>query len=309
MALQNLGQDKLAGDLQANFKVIAMNEVIKQFESKVEMVDKHTVRTIKSGKSASFDVMGKTEGLNNYTGGVDTSLLAGQTSQTVINVAHDNYNGITRIVTELDEIQNHFDARKILTDEMGLALAVGYDQDVYKVGVLASRAPATFTGGNAGGKIVSAALATDGDAIFSAILAAETKLFENGVPAGSDVYCALPPAQYALLRESTKIMNNQWGGDGSANSANVGMVGGIKVYRTMNLPSTVVSTGPAAYQGSFVSTVGLIWHKSAIATVNLLSANVDVIEDKKFNQTLLRVQSVVGHGILRPDAAIELSVL
>jgi hypothetical protein len=84
------------------------------------------------------------------------------------------------------------------------------------------------------------------------------------------------------------------------------MVAGIEVVKTNNLPSTNVTTGPAAYQGNFSTTVGLVMNKEAVGTVKLLDLATESDYDIRRQGTLIVSKYAVGHGILRADCAVEL---
>ena len=67
-----------------------------------------------------------------------------------------------------------------------------------------------------------------------------------------------------------------------------------------------VTTGPAAYQGNFSTTVGLVLHKSAVGTVKLMDLATEAAYDIRRQGTLVVAKYAMGHGVIRPEAAVEL---
>jgi hypothetical protein len=86
------------------------------------------------------------------------------------------------------------------------------------------------------------------------------------------------------------------------------------VVKTNHLPATVIDTGPEAgtnarYAGDFSKTIGLIMHRSAVGTVKLMDLSTEADYDMRRQGTLMVAKYAVGHGILRPESAVELQQL
>jgi hypothetical protein len=75
--------------------------------------------------------------------------------------------------------------------------------------------------------------------------------------------------------------------------------------KTNNLPQPNVNTGPAAYQGDFSTVAALAMHRSAVGTVKLIDLAVEMAYDIRRQGTLVVAKYAVGHGILRPESAVE----
>jgi coproporphyrinogen III oxidase len=115
------------------------------------------------------------------------------------------------------------------------------------------------------------------------------------------------PAQYYLMAETTAVLNRDWGGSGTYADGTVLRVAGIHIVKTNNLPTTDLSSGgAAAHRGNFATTVGLIMHKSSVATVKLLNLAVETEYDIKLQGWWIVAKYAMGHGFIRPEACIEL---
>jgi hypothetical protein len=79
----------------------------------------------------------------------------------------------------------------------------------------------------------------------------------------------------------------------------------MRIVKTNNLPQSNVATGPAAYQGDFTNTAALAMHRSAVGTVKLIDLAVEMAYDIRRQGTLVVAKYAVGHGILRPESAVE----
>jgi Major capsid protein len=303
-----LGQINQAGDAKAIFLKVYAGEVLTAFEEANKFIPHHMVRTISNGKSASFPVIGKS-GAAYHTPGTELVGSAISHAERVISI--DELLVDDKFIANIDEAMNHYDVRSQYSTEQGRALAKSYDSNVAAVGCLAARAAATITGGNGGTVLINAAMNTDAAVITSAVWDAAQAFDEKDVP-DEDRACFLRPAQYYLVNQNTTVLNKDFGGSGSYSEGGVLKVAGVSIIKTNHLPSTDLTAdatvSPSA-QASFVNTFGLVMQKSAVGTVKLLDLALE--DDYMVNRqgTLMVAKYAVGHGILRPDCAVELRTL
>jgi len=303
-----LGQDNLGGSTDALFLKVFANEVLEAFYTANIMKPLTLNRSIPSGKSATFPVTAKVAASYHTVG----SEIVGQTvamSEKVIVI--DDKLIAPVFVGDLDEMKNHFDYRSIYKTAIGQALARVYDQRLLQVTILAARAAATITGGtgNAGGTVITqGALATDGSAIADTLHDAASVLDVNNVPeAGRHV--VLLPTQYHLLARTPLVLNSFTGGSGSFRSGQTYEVAGFTVHKSNNVPTTVIASAAGdknTYDGTFTNTVGAIFHEGAVGTLSLMDLAMQSEYDIRRQGTLMVASMAVGHGILRPESAIEL---
>lgn len=301
--VSRLGQADASGDAQALFLIRYAGEVLEQFDVKNVFLDKHTVRQIDSGKSAQFPATGLGDA-SYHTPGVELVGTKIKHNQRLISI--DDQLIADRFIANIDEAMNHYDVRSIYSKDAGRALARAFDRHVAAVGVLAARAAATVSGGDAGSRISDTDAHTSGSSLAASIFLAGQYLDEKNVDEDGR-YCFLRPAQYNLLAQTTGVINKDWGGLGSYGKGKVFELAGITCVKTNNLPSTNIATGPVAYQGDFSDTVALVMNASAVGTVKLIDLAVEMQYDIRRQGTLVVAKYAMGHGILRPEAAVEIS--
>lgn len=296
------GQINGAGDADALFLKVFAGEVLTAFDTAQIMMPLHLVRTIQSGKSAQFPVTWKVNA-SYHTVGAE---IVGQTSnanERIINV--DDYLIADVFTAEIDELMNHYDARSIYSHQVAEALGQEFDKHILQLCVLASRAGANVTGGQAGESVTNASLGTSGTDCADAIFDAAQKLDEHDVPE-TERFAVFKPAQYYLLAQTTNVLNKDWGGRGSYADGKVLEVAGVTIRKSNNLPSTNIATGPTAYQGDFTNTKGVVFHKSAVGTVKLRDLSVMSQYDLRRLGTLIVAKLLLGSDYLRPESSIEL---
>ena len=297
-----IGQVNGAGSADALFLEVFGGEVLTAYEEANVFEALQMTRNINEGKSASFPATWKVNA-SYHTPGAE---IVGQTSnvnERVITI--DDLLIADVFVPSIDEAKNHYDYRSIYSTEAGRALAKQYDVNSAQVGCLAARASATVTGGNGGSQLTNAAYATTGSTIAAGIFAAAQALDEKDIPDMERV-AVLRPAQYYLTAQTTNVINRDWGGAGVYADGTVLKVAGVQIVKSNHLPSTNVASGPSAYQGDFSNTQGLVMHKAAIGTVKLLDLALEMDYDIRRQGTLVVAKYALGHGILRPECAVEL---
>ena len=280
----------------------------------------HSVRTITSGKSAQFPVLGTATAAYHTVGTPLVGANQIKANEKIINI--DDLLISQAFVSNLDELKNHYDVRATYADELGKALARTYDQNVAKMIANASRASTTLTGGSGGitatmatGNTTSAAVS--GDELAGAIYDIAQTMDERDIPP-TDRFCVLPPAEYYKLAESaTRTVDVDFNpqGNGSFASGKVQQVAGIPIMMSNNVPQSNVSSNPSGanntYSGDDSKTIGLVFHKSAVGTVKLMDMTTEISGSDygiMYQGTLMVAKYALGHGILRPECAATIKL-
>lgn len=293
----------------ALFLKVFAGEVLTAFDETNVMKDLHVSRTISSGKSAQFPVTGKANAAYHTVG---TPLLGTQNikhNEIVVNI--DDVLIADTFIANIDEAKNHYDVRAEYSRLLGMALAKQFDVRCLQLGVLAARGSATVTGGNGGTAITDADAATNGASLAASIFEAAQAMDEKDVPE-NDRVAIVKPAQYYNLVQTTDVINRDFGGAGVYADGTVLRVAGIQIVKSNNVPTTNVSavTGENnTYHGDFSTTVALVMQKSAIGTVKLMDLAVERTSgdfEIMYQGTLMAAKYAMGHGILRPECAVEI---
>ena len=308
-------------NFDALFLKVFSGEVLTAFsQNNIFNESLHTVRTIASGKSASFPVLGTATAAYHVIGEPLVGANQIKANEKIINI--DDMLISQAVVAKLDELKNHYDVRSIYTAELGKALAKAYDQNVAKVIANASRASTTLSGGNGGlvltlptGNTTSANVT--GDELVAAIYDIAQEFDSRDIPP-TDRFCVLPPAEYYKIPESaTRIIDTDFNpqGNGSVAAGRVSMVAGIPVMMSNNVPQTNVASSPSgtnnAYNGDDSKTLGMVFHKSAVGTVKLQDMTTEISGADygiMYQSTLLVAKYALGHGILRPECAATIKL-
>lgn len=304
--VSNLGQANGAGALDANFVKVATGEVLTAFARTVEFADKHMVRNIQHGKSASFPVTGRTSGARYHVPGTQVLGTVAKFNERVITI--DDLLLTDYFTANIYEAMNHFETRSEMTKQLGEELAQAYDRNVARTIIKTTRGSAVVDGLPGGGSITNAAMLTDSEVLAKAFFDAAVIFDEKYIPAG-DRYGALKPVQYYMLAQNTKVINKDWDGRGSYADGKVVKIADIPLFKSLNLPNgTNVTDGPAKYQGDFTKTAGVIFHKSVAGTVKLLDLAMESEYMVSRQGTLIVAKYAIGHGELRPESGIELKI-
>ena len=293
----------------ALFLKVFAGEVLTAFDETNVMKDLHVSRTIANGKSASFPVTGKANAAYHVVG---TPLLGTQKiahNEIVVNI--DDVLIADTFIANIDEAKNHYDVRAEYSRLLGMALAKQFDIRLLQLAVLAARGSATVTGGNGGTAITDSDAATNGASLAASIFAAAQAMDEKDVPENERV-AIVRPAQYYQLVQTTDVINRDFGGAGVYADGTVLKVAGVQIVKSNNIPSANISAVAGennTYHGNFSTTVAVVMQKQALGTVKLMDLAVERTSgdfEVMYQGTLMAAKYAMGHGILRPECAVEI---
>ena len=308
-------------DFDALFLKTFSGEILTAFaENNIFNESMHTVRSIASGKSAQFPVLGTATAAYHTVGTPLVGANQIKANEKIINI--DDLLISQAFVADIDSLKNHYDVRQTYSSELGKALARTYDQNVAKVIANASRASTTLSGGNGGIVLTLASgntnsAAVSGDELAAAIYDIAQTFDERDIPT-TDRFVVLPPAEYYKLAESaTRTIDVDFnpGGNGSFASGRVQQIAGMPVMMSNNVPQSNVGSNPSGanntYSGDDSKTIGLVFHKSAVGTVKLMDMTTEISGSDynlMYQGTLMVAKYALGHGILRPEAAATIKL-
>jgi hypothetical protein len=310
-APSRLGQANTSGDAKALFLKVFAGEVLTAFEEANVTGGKFMERSIASGKSAQFPILGKI-GAEYHVPGSEITGLAVPHNEIVVTI--DDLLISHAFIANIDEAMNHYDVRSPYSTEIGRALAYTKDRHLLQLAIAAARGGSPVTGEPGGGNVTSGTLLSDttGESLVAALFGAAQKLDEKDIPADGR-YAFLNPQAYYLLAQNTKIMNKDWGGAGVYADGKALRVAGIEIVKTNHAPfGQTIANGTVAagtgnkYAGNFANTVGVVATQQAVGTVKLMDLAMESEYDIRRQGTLMVAKYAMGHGIIRPACAIEL---
>lgn len=305
---QNPGQVNNAGDRLALFLKVFSGEVLTAFERTTVTMNRHIVRTISAGKSASFPVMGRATAKYLAPG----NSLDDQRSDIPHNEKVITIDGLLTadvLITDIDDAMNHYDARAEYSKQLGESLAVAADGAVIANGVAVAGAAANLPGLGAGATValetltsIAGASAAQGKEILDAMAKARIGFTKNRVPA-SDRFAYLTPAAYAsvLMALMPNVANYQAIID--IQNGSLMKVHGFELIETPHFEQGGADTKhqfPTALVGKVAA---LCVHRSAVGTVKLKDLALERARRAEYQADQIIAKYAMGHGGLRPEAA------
>ena len=319
------GKGQSPADKLAMFLKVFGGEVLTAFKRRSVTMDKHMVRTIQSGKSAQFPVMGRTAGFYLAPGeDIDEKMGDIKHTEKVINI--DGLLVSAVMIFDIEDAMNHYDVSSEYSAQLGEALAISADGAVLAEMAALCNLPAAKDENIAGlGKasvleVGTAAALSDPEALGKAVLKqltlARAKLTNNYVPASDRFFYTTPETYSAIL---SSLMPN------AANFAalidhETGNIRNVMGFVVIEVPHLVIGgsgdklTGenqkhafPATATGDTKvakdNVVGLFNHRSAVGTVKLKDMALERARRANYQGDQIIGKYAMGHGGLRPEAA------
>src|SRR5690606_1279614 len=209
-SLSSPGQVNNGGDERALMLTLFGQEILGAFTRETKFMNRYRLQNISGGTAFQFPAIGK-HSASYHTAG--TTLAGSDINHNKRTITVDNQLVSHTFVDELEEILCFHEIRGEYANQMGSAVANAADERLLQVACLAARASGTVTGGDGGSQVVSANSKTTGADLAAAIFSAAQKLDEKNSPSDGR-FCALLPAQYYLLAQTTSLIDKDWNGAG-----------------------------------------------------------------------------------------------
>jgi hypothetical protein len=307
ISLSRPGQVNGAGNADALFLMQFGGEVLTAFTESTAFLSRHVVRSIQNGKSAQFPATWRASASYHTPG----TPLPGQTINSgERTIVIDDLLQASVFIHSIDEAKSHFEFRSEYSRQLGYALSRTFDKQVGQLHALAARASATVSGGNGGTRLVAASARTNASTLIATIGDAAQALDEKDVPK-NDRNIYLPhDLYYLLIGSGDKALSRDFNpeGNGSVASGQMFRLYGMPLVPTNHFPAGNVTDGPTAYRGDFTNTAALVAQRGAVGTVKLLDLAVESEYLTLYQSTLVVAKYAMGHGILRPECAVEIAV-
>ena len=299
----------------ALFLKVFAGEVITSFDRASKTAGADMVRSISSGKSATFPVLGRI-GASYHAVGTEITGSDVNANEKVITINDLLISSV--FVSNIEEAKSHWDVRSAYSTEMGRALSFQKDKHVLQTIGQASLASASVTGGDATTNVVNTGIASSTDAtaanaMIDAIFAAAKELDANYVPSEGRK-CFMRLEEYYKLANATNAVNVDFSGKGSIAEGKVHKIAGIELVPVPHFVSSNVTSGVDAGSATNAGStpqavnlsnfVALVSHPSAVGTVKLMDLAVEKEYDIRRQGTLMVAKYSMGHGVLRPEAAV-----
>ena len=313
----SVGRVNAGGSEDALFLKVFAGEVITSFDRASKTAGADMVRSIASGKSATFPVMGRV-GSEYHTAGNEITGSDVNHNEKVITINDLLISSV--FLSNIEEAKNHYDVRSAYSTEIGRALAFTKDKHILQTIGQAAQASANVSdSGYASGTVItntsiaSATDATAANAMIDSLFSAAKQLDANYVPSEGRK-CFMRLEEYYKLANATNAVNVDFSGRGSIAEGRVTKIAGIELVPVAHFVSSNVNSGvdqgSATAGGSnpqavdLSNYVALVSHPSAVGTVKLMDLAVEKEYDIRRQGTLMVAKYAMGHGVLRPEAAV-----
>lgn len=319
----NNAQDKLA-----LFLKVFGGEVLTAFARTSVTTSRHMMRSISSGKSAQFPVLGRTNAAY-LAPGANLDDIRKDIPHTEKTISIDGLLTADVLIYDIEDAMNHYDVRSEYTAQLGESLAMAADGAVLaEIAGLCNLPDASNE--NIAGLGTASVLETSkpqselptpealGIEVIELLAKARAALTKNYVPASDRVFFCNPDTYSAILSalmpnaaNYAAIIDPERGSIRNVMGFEVVEVphltaGGAGDSRT-NLGSNQKHQFPTTKSGSVKvytgNVIGLFMHRSAVGTVKLKDLALERARRANFQADQIIAKYAMGHGGLRPEAA------
>jgi len=270
-------------------------EVLTSFEENNIFMGLVQTRTISSGKSAQFPVIGSyTDAVAEHVPGTDIDVSGIAAGERVITI--DNLKYASVFVDNFEEAMSHYEVRGQYSTEMGRKLAQTIDGDVVTTlrtcvgGVAAATGqPTPEAAAIDAGVLIADAASVKGNKIIDAMFQAQTILDEKDVP--GERYVVVTPADYYNLVQSDKGTNSDYtSGNGGIDAGKITKIAGNNI-----LVSNRLATGEI-----------VVFTTNAIGIVKLLDIKSEANYIPEKLGDLMTSSYAMGYGVLNPACVVTI---
>ena len=313
---QQQGAKQNAGDQLALFLKVFGGEVLTAFTRASKVMNNHMIKTIDSGKSTSFPVMGR--GKAHYLpagSNLDDLREAIPHNEVVINI--DGLLTSDVLITDIFEAMNHYDVRGEYAKQLGEALAIAADgATVAEIAKLVKANTENITGLGKG-VVVEKTLTggaginyETGKAVIDGLLEMKAKWTTQYVPEEERFAYITPEVESAIITSKDAI-NRDYGAIASIVDGNIDKLCGFKIIAVPHLKAGganktgMLGTAPEGhvFPTEYTKALAVCAHRTAVATVKLKDLQLEYARRPELQADMIIAKNAVGHGGLRPEAS------
>lgn len=313
---QQQGAKQNTGDQLALFLKVFSGEVLTAFTRASKVMNNHMIKTIDSGKSTSFPVMGR--GKAHYLpagSNLDDLREAIPHNEVVINI--DGLLTSDVLITDIFEAMNHYDVRGEYAKQLGEALAIAADgATVAEIAKLVKANTENITGLGKGivvEKTITGGAGINyetGKAVIDGLLEMKAKWTTQYVPEEERFAYITPEVESAIITSKDAI-NRDYGAVASIVDGNIDKLCGFKIIAVPHLKAGgadktgMLGTSPEGHEfpTDYAGALAVCAHRTAVATVKLKDLQLEHARRPELQADMIIAKDAVGHGGLRPEAS------
>ena len=313
---QQQGAKQNTGDQLALFLKVFSGEVLTAFTRASKVMNNHMIKTIDSGKSTSFPVIGR--GKAHYLpagSNLDDLREAIPHNEVVINI--DGLLTSDVLITDIFEAMNHYDVRGEYAKQLGEALAIAADgATVAEIAKLVKANTENITGLGKGvvvEKTITGGAGINyetGKAVIDGLLEMKAKWTTQYVPEEERFAYITPEVESAIITSKDAI-NRDYGAVASIVDGNIDKLCGFKIIAVPHLKAGgadkagMLGTAPEGhvFPTEYAGALAVCAHRTAVATVKLKDLQLEHARRPELQADMIIAKNAVGHGGLRPEAS------
>lgn len=313
---QQQGAKQNTGDQLALFLKVFRGEVLTAFTRASKVMNNHMIKTIDSGKSTSFPVIGR--GKAHYLpagSNLDDLREAIPHNEVVINI--DGLLTSDVLITDIFEAMNHYDVRGEYAKQLGEALAIAADgATVAEIAKLVKANTENITGLGKGivvEKTITGGAGINyetGKAVIDGLLEMKAKWTTQYVPEEERFAYITPEVESAIITSKDAI-NRDYGAVASIVDGNIDKLCGFKIIAVPHLKAGgadktgMLGTSPEGHEfpTDYAGALAVCAHRTAVATVKLKDLQLEHARRPELQADMIIAKNAVGHGGLRPEAS------
>ena len=313
---QQQGAKQNTGDQLALFLKVFSGEVLTAFTRASKVMNNHMIKTIDSGKSTSFPVMGR--GKAHYLpagSNLDDLREAIPHNEVVINI--DGLLTSDVLITDIFEAMNYYDVRGEYAKQLGEALAIAADgATVAEIAKLVKANTENITGLGKGivvEKTITGGAGINyetGKAVIDGLLEMKAKWTTQYVPEEERFAYITPEVESAIITSKDAI-NRDYGAVASIVDGNIDKLCGFKIIAVPHLKAGgadktgMLGTAPEGHEfpTDYAGALAVCAHRTAVATVKLKDLQLEHARRPELQADMIIAKNAVGHGGLRPEAS------
>lgn len=313
---QQQGAKQNTGDQLALFLKVFSGEVLTAFTRASKVMNNHMIKTINSGKSTSFPVMGRSKAHYLPAGSnLDDLREAIPHNEVVINI--DGLLTSDVLITDIFEAMNHYDVRGEYAKQLGEALAIAADgATVAEIAKLVKANTENITGLGKGivvEKTITGGAGINyetGKAVIDGLLEMKAKWTTQYVPEEERFAYITPEVESAIITSKDAI-NRDYGAVASIVDGNIDKLCGFKIIAVPHLKAGgadktgMLGTSPEGHEfpTDYAGALAVCAHRTAVATVKLKDLQLEHARRPELQADMIIAKNAVGHGGLRPEAS------
>jgi len=307
-----LGTNQVTTSVANNFiPELWSDEVIGAYKSNLVIANLVTKLSHKGKKGDTIHIPVPARGSASAKA-ANTQVTLSAATNSVINISIDQHYEYSKLIEDIAEVQSLASMRKFYTDDAGYALSTQVDT---KLGTLWEALQGGTVAGDNAASWETAYIGSTGNTLYTGNSSNAADITDAGIRAlmlkldNADVpmdnrSLIVPPVAANDMLGINRFTEQQFIGSGDAiKTGKIGMIYGVDVYISTNVPTTTQSGGDGA-----TDRVGCLMHRDALVLAEQVGVRSQTQYKQEYLGDLFTSDTIYGVGELRNDAGVAFVV-